>query len=239
MYGQNESKGMDYHQDGSLVVNECYLTVQGEGPDTGHPAVFVRLAYCNLRCSFCDSFFDQGDRLSLDALLDKIEETRVNANLVVITGGEPLLQNIVPLVHALNDRGLVVSVETAGTVYCPGLDSCFRSDRSLGGNLIVCSPKTPRINNRIYPLVGAYKYIVKYDEVDDVGLPNQATQIGLEGKQQRIYRPSPLVASMTYIQPMDEADDRLNELNEQFAVRLCLQFGYRLSIQVHKKLGLP
>jgi len=99
MFGLNERVGQrHFAEEGVLHVTSCFVTLQGEGPFSGLPAVFVRLAKCNLACSFCDTYFDSGDWLTFDRLNDHLGdlvfETPLEAKdyVLVITGGEPLLQ---------------------------------------------------------------------------------------------------------------------------------------------------
>jgi organic radical activating enzyme len=68
MFGTNEIVGKKYFADApadSLFVTSMFFTLQGEGPYSGMPALFIRLAKCNLDCSFCDTFFDDGDWMFL------------------------------------------------------------------------------------------------------------------------------------------------------------------------------
>ncbi len=100
----------------TLLVNEVYASIQGEGPETGYPTVLVRLTGCNLRCNYCDSAFAfyQGNRIGLDALLEKVASYRIPR--VLLTGGEPMAQGGTPdLCRALLDRSLSVSLETNGS----------------------------------------------------------------------------------------------------------------------------
>ncbi|WP_026057789.1 7-carboxy-7-deazaguanine synthase QueE [Streptomyces sp. SS] len=115
---------------GQLIVAERFgvevPTVQGEGPSCGHPAIFIRLSRCNLTCASCDtketwdwSQFNPTEvstRESVPDLLAWVLQSPVE--LVVITGGEPLLQqrNLIPLVRRLLDKGRRVEFETNGTV---------------------------------------------------------------------------------------------------------------------------
>jgi 7-cyano-7-deazaguanosine (preQ0) biosynthesis protein QueE len=112
---------------GPLVVSEVFgPTVQGEGPSIGHRAGFVRLGRCNLSCDWCDSRYtwdwDRYDPAvelstwSADELLRRLAGMAVD--LVVITGGEPLLQqrHLVPLLEGCSQRGWSVEVETNGTI---------------------------------------------------------------------------------------------------------------------------
>lgn len=241
MFGQNKITGPFRNDDGSLLVNSLFFTIQGEGPDQGRPAIFLRLAKCNLRCWFCDTEFERGEQVEFDILCSRIValSAQHGCELVVITGGEPLLQNIVPLVKFLNSTlGISVSVETAGTVHYPELDDVFCPMRSKGGNLIVCSPKTPKIHPELAKLVGAFKYIVREGEVDkNDGLPIMSTQrIGTYAHlyRQPAGRPIPI-----WVQPCDEHDEALNKANLRVAVESAMKHGYRLGIQLHKIAELP
>jgi 7-carboxy-7-deazaguanine synthase len=112
----------------SLVVNEVYLSLQGESTFAGLPCIFVRLTGCNLRCSYCDTAyaFTEGQRSALTDILHEVERLaapyaatpRIEGHrvpLVELTGGEPLLQpNARPLMTALCDRGFTVLIETSG-----------------------------------------------------------------------------------------------------------------------------
>ena len=76
----------------SLKINEIYLSIQGESTHTGKPCIFIRLTYCNLRCTYCDTeyaFYD-GKDIKISEIMDRIKQW--NCNLVEVTGGEPLFQ---------------------------------------------------------------------------------------------------------------------------------------------------
>jgi 7-carboxy-7-deazaguanine synthase len=239
MFGQNAVAKKMQHADGSLLVNEIWYTLQGEGPDAGRPAVFVRLSKCNLRCYFCDTDFERGERLDVEVVLARIKSIAGNkCDLVVITGGEPLLQNIVPLVRELNAIRMQVAVETAGTVYVEGLDLLFRRDRSWSGNIIVCSPKTPVINADVEAIIGAWKYIVRVGETSPVdGLPMRSTQT--YGHPVKIARPRTRTFAPIYVQAQDEGDAALTQANLEHAAGLAMTYGMRLSVQTHKIAGVP
>ena len=110
----------------SLVVNEVYLSLQGESTFAGVPCIFVRLTACNLRCSYCDTAyaFTEGKRQPLESILRRIEELAApyaqsaggqKLPLVELTGGEPLLQPAsLDLMRLLCDRGFTVLLETSG-----------------------------------------------------------------------------------------------------------------------------
>ena len=100
---------------GTLLIHEIYRSVQGESTFAGLPCVFVRLAVCDARCSWCDTphAFTQGSVWTPDEILRKVTEFKIP--LVEITGGEPLVQaEVFPLMTTLADRGLTVLLETSG-----------------------------------------------------------------------------------------------------------------------------
>ncbi len=101
-----------------MQITEIYKSIQGESTHAGLPCVFVRLTGCNLRCSWCDSeyTFYGGHKMTLEAVLDEVEQLSPGGGLVEITGGEPMLQEreVVPLMQRLLDAGYTVLLETSG-----------------------------------------------------------------------------------------------------------------------------
>jgi len=100
-----------------MYIIEIYKSVQGESSFTGLPCIFVRLAGCNLRCSWCDSeyTFTGGRKMSVDEILSEVKKL-APVKLVEITGGEPMLQEreVVPLMDRLLSDGYEVLIETSG-----------------------------------------------------------------------------------------------------------------------------
>lgn len=99
----------------TLTVNEVYQSIQGESSWAGERCVFVRLTFCDLRCSYCDTeyAFYEGTKQSLTEIIDLVRG--FDCPLVEITGGEPLLQkNVLPLMSMLADAGHTVLLETSG-----------------------------------------------------------------------------------------------------------------------------
>jgi organic radical activating enzyme len=156
MFGTNEIIGKKYFKDApadSLFVTSMFFTLQGEGPYAGLPALFIRLAKCNLDCSFCDTFFDDGDWLTFDQIESKMYSAindywniqskasptwAVNGMndypgvVLVMTGGEPLLQdNISAFMSRQLQHFKAVQVESNGI---PVTDV-------PQGVTLVCSPK--------------------------------------------------------------------------------------------------
>src|SRR5258705_3783393 len=115
-----------------LVINEIYVSLQGESTFAGLPCVFIRLTACNLRCSYCDTAyaFTEGKKRDLPGVLSEVNRLAAafvhapapksqngveRLPLVELTGGEPLLQrSCLPLMTALCDAGFTVLLETSG-----------------------------------------------------------------------------------------------------------------------------
>lgn len=108
---------------GTLVINEIFHSIQGESSYMGRPCVFIRLTYCNLRCSYCDTeyAFYEGKDMTLDEILNTVQGYR--CKLVEITGGEPLWQeNVHELMKRLCDRQYEVLLETGGSLSISEVD---------------------------------------------------------------------------------------------------------------------
>ena len=107
-----------------LKVNEIYFSVQGESTAAGLPCVFVRLTYCNLRCTYCDTeyAFYEGKDISIPEIISEVK--KYNCKLVEITGGEPLVQmdECLDLMKQLCDDGFEVLIETGGSLPIQNID---------------------------------------------------------------------------------------------------------------------
>ena len=141
------------HIDERVRIIEVYTAVQGESTWTGLPCVFVRLAGCNLRCTWCDSefTFTGGEHREIDDLVAEVVATGVP--LVEVTGGEPLAQpDCLGLLKVLCDTGYLVSLETSGAMDTIGVDERVsvvldlktpgsgESSRNLYGNVSQLKP---------------------------------------------------------------------------------------------------
>lgn len=212
----------------SYAVKEIYYTLQGEGAQTGRPAVFLRFAGCNLWtgreedratavCSFCDTDFvgtdgsGGGKFRTPEALAEAVARcwpgprTKEVRPYVVCTGGEPLLQLDVPALHALHAAGFEVAVETNGTREAPdGLDWICVSPKA-GADLVLTRGHELKL---VFPQDGA--------------LPEGFTGLDFEH---------------FFLQPMDGPDVKAHT---RAAVRYCLEHPpWRLSLQTHKILEIP
>lgn len=229
------------HGDGqTLDVQEIFPTIQGEGPFTGHPSIFIRLAGCNIQCPGCDTDYTSDRRkLGLDYLIETINMVRredmPKCRLVVITGGEPLRQNVEPLIRALVAHQYRVQIETNGII-CPDsvAELIVRDEPRLK---IVVSPKTSSIHPFLARHAHAFKYVLQASEIDaDDGLPLKA--LGHKAKP-RVARPAPEWLGPIYLNPMDEKDDGKNKANMQAVLASCMKHGYIAGIQAHKLWELP
>lgn len=212
----------------SYAVKEMFVTLQGEGAQTGRASVFCRFAGCNLwsgreqdretaACRFCDTDFigvdgEGGGRFKTAAeLAETIEQCWKSAadesgrRYVVFTGGEPLLQLDAELIAAVKANGFEIAVETNGTIAAPaGIDWVCVSPKP-GGPLVQTSGAELKL---VYP---------------QTELPPEM----FEG----------LSFQHFWLQPMD-GPARLE--NTQAAVAYCLAHPrWRLSLQTHKLIGIP
>ena len=106
-----------------LKINEIYYSIQGESTKAGLPCVFIRLTYCNLRCSYCDTeyAFYEGYDESIDSVIEEVK--KYNCKLVELTGGEPLVQKeSIDLMKSLADEGFEVMLETGGSLPIDDVD---------------------------------------------------------------------------------------------------------------------
>jgi 7-carboxy-7-deazaguanine synthase len=209
----------------SYAVKELFLTLQGEGGQTGRRAVFMRFAGCNLWtgreqdratavCSFCDTDFigtdgpGGGKFADAEKLADAATATwgpTTAHRLVVCTGGEPLLQLDTPLIDALHARGFEIAIETNGTQEPPpGID------------WICISPKAAA------PLKLTRGNELKLVFPQPLAMPERFEGLAFEH---------------FFLQPMDGPD---REANTQAAIAYCLTHPrWRLGLQTHKLIGLP
>lgn len=211
----------------TYAINEIFYTLQGEGAQSGRPAVFCRFAGCNLWsgreqdrasaiCQFCDTDFagvngpGGGKFASAEDLAAAIQEawpsnSSSGKRFVVCTGGEPLLQLDAELIESLHACEFEIAVETNGTIAAPpGLDWLCVSPKA-GTDLVQRSGDELKL---VFPQAGA-----------DPG--------DFEALAFRHF----------FLQPMDGPS---RAVNTELALRYCLDHPqWRLSLQTHKLLGIP
>lgn len=267
MFGTNEiapvvwkdKRATVSEQDGQILqVNSIFPTIQGEGPYTGCPAIFVRLAGCNLRCHFCDTEFERAMAMSINDIVFDIHAAMdlCKTDLIVLTGGEPMRQQIIPMLCAFRNKDWHTQIETAGTVWPPLIwASKTPSTHSMealiedGAVELVCSPKTPSIHHKVEQYCKHYKYIIRAGETGPDGLPIYGTQPATRAIKAPLYRPRPAWAPTIWVQPCEEYQPRTGDFamppdpertkrNTTMCVSVARQFGYRISLQTHKILGV-
>jgi len=198
------------------VVKELFgPTLQGEGAHAGRPCVFLRFAVCNLACTWCDTDFapEGAVRLEDDAIVARLCELDLHrARMVVVTGGEPALQWDRQLAEAIRGAGFRVHMETNGT-------------RALAAPVdwLTVSPK-PQFHEGRFDLVlrsGDELKLVVDDTVDDAAF---------EGYQSLEFR-------SLFAQPCMDA--RYQEHLKRTVDLVARHPRWRLSLQLHKILGLP
>lgn len=215
----------------TYAIKEIFYTLQGEGQHAGRPAVFCRMAGCNLwnglerdraqaQCTFCDTEFvgtdgTLGGKYTAEALAEAIDtlwpEHHSENKFLVLTGGEPMLQIDLPLLNALHARGFYVAVESNGTL-------ALEASVVEAIDWLCISPKA-----------GTELAITAGDELKVV-VPQQG--INLQH-----------LATLDFqhfrLQPLDTGDTLLNQQHQQWALRYCLQHPqWKLSMQTHKILDI-
>ena len=198
-----------------MRVNEIFHSLQGEGYNSGTPAVFVRFSGCNLRCPFCDTQHTGGTEMTEQEIVEAVKrfvpDAPSCAPLVVITGGEPALQLTASLVDALHGAGMRVAVETNGTLPLPP-----------NVDWITLSPKNAWLGDEAVPVLPrADELKVLYDGEHE---PSMSDKIEVAHR---------------FLQPMDTGDPVRNAALMSQTADYCMRHPqWRLSLQIHKILNI-
>lgn len=217
-------------------VNEVFETIQGEGSFTGVAAIFIRLQGCPVGCSWCDTkhTWDIKDELArpLGDIVIKTAETEhwagvtaedllalfvkegYQAKHVVITGGEPCMYDLNPLCELLHQHGYNTQIETSGTfaVQAPAQTWVTVSPKvNMAGGYTVLQSALDRANEIKHP-------IAMEKHVDEL---------------RQLLQHTDTKAKLIYLQPISQ-QRRATEL----AIAMCKKYNWRLSVQVHKYLGI-
>jgi len=217
-------------------INEMFETIQGEGSFTGQPSIFIRLQGCPVGCSWCDTKHtwevELSDETTKENMLTKSQETsqwteldvaqiqalvteqKYNAKHIVITGGEPCMVDLTPLCDAFENVGYSTQVETSGTFEILVSNKCW----------VTVSPK---INMR-----GGYPILVSaMKRANEIKHP-VATEQHVDDLKKLLAEHN-VENTPVYLQPISQKSRAT-----QLAIDTCIANNWRLSVQVHKYLGI-
>jgi 7-carboxy-7-deazaguanine synthase len=275
MFGKNSIKSEKYFKDApesTLTLTSKFLTLQGEAWYSGVVAYFLRLSYCNLACSFCDTYFDAGDEFTFPEIFEAVNKDVAkfyedkhlavpssvrNSLLLVITGGEPLLQkNLTEFLYQAHSKGFRCQIESNGIVH-----RLIPPETHL-----VLSPKlNERITKYILPnrenlaRADTLKFVISENMPGYTDIPDFALRWYEEHPDRNLYV-SPMnmyisqpvkVGNNADIDARSEVDERIsfwtpnlmdpvqNQKNHEYAAFIAMKHGARLSLQTHLYASLP
>ncbi len=217
-------------------INELFETIQGEGSFTGQPAIFIRLQGCPVGCSWCDTkhtweiaLADQVDNdvvlskraetsqwsaFSAEDILSLVQEKAFQAKHIVITGGEPCMVDLTPLCEIFEQQGYSTQIETSGTFEVLTTDKCWVTVSpkvNMRGGYPVLTSAMLRANEIKHP-VATEQHV---EDLKDLLALHQVKDTAI------------------YLQPISQKK-RATEL----AISTCIANNWRLSVQVHKYIGI-
>lgn len=275
MFGENKIRSpKDYltlpHR--SLAVTSIFFTLQGEGPFQGQPAVFARLTGCHLACPFCDTFFDEGEILGFDDIFTKIKDTILKFYgktriidtpyrkiLIVITGGEPLLQtNLTSFLRECHeDHNFCTQIESTGSIY---------RDIPAESVLLLSPKKNDKtgaqipVNKNLLERVDYMKFVVSktdkhYQDIPQFALdwhnrPSNSGKLYISPMNCYNRLPTKLGAEAK-LEDRSEVNERIsfwteglldpkkNQENHEHAAYLAMKYGAKLTLQMHLYANLP
>lgn len=217
-------------------INELFETIQGEGSFTGQPSIFLRLQGCPVGCSWCDTKHtweinlnsevsrdvvlnkkaetDEWVDLSVDDIFNIIASKNFKAKHIVITGGEPCMVDLTPLCTMFELKGYSTQIETSGTFEVLTTDKCW----------VTVSPK---VNMR-----GGYDILSSaMQRANEIKHP-VATEQHVQDLKDLLAEHN-IIDTPVYLQPISQ-----KERATQLAIDTCIANNWRLSIQVHKYIGI-
>ena len=220
----------------SYKINELFETIQGEGSFTGQPSIFIRLQGCPVGCSWCDTKHtwdikdsekviatqmlnkaqenEQWSDLTINNILDLIKQQGYLAKHIVITGGEPCMVDLTPLCQAFELQGYSTQIETSGTFEIHTSDKCW----------VTVSPK---VNMK-----GGFEILTSaMQRANEIKHPVATEQHIADLK--KLLHDHQVVSTPVFLQPISQKK-RATEL----AIQSCIANNWRLSVQVHKYIGI-
>jgi 7-carboxy-7-deazaguanine synthase len=280
LFGKNEIVGKKYFRqaDDKYLVTSIFFTLQGEGPLAGYPAVFIRLAKCNLACSFCDTYFDSGDWMTIKEIEDNIKKVidkhfdgvvpfwvKAGDYALVLTGGEPTLQNIHPLLDYFDAKVKTTQIESNGILATP---------IPLSALLVVspkCTEKKGKVGKYIRPhedtldRADCLKFVISSDPestyytipdwaldwnrhypykeiyISPMNIYNeepQAAKVARNSNQTTLEQRSTVEEVISFWTP-GLLNMEANQRNHEYARDFVMQHGLKLNLQMHLYIGAP
>lgn len=276
LFGKNEIVGKKYFKNikDKYLVTSIFFTLQGEGPLAGYPAVFIRLAKCNLACSFCDTYFDSGDWMTIEEIEDNIDKAiakyfdgllfvpfwvQTGEYALVLTGGEPSLQNILPLLTHFELKLKATQIESNGILFTPV---------PLSTILVVspkCTEKRGKVGNYITPhkdtleRADCLKFVISADPdssyyripewamdwkrqypyreifISPMNIYNeepQAAKVARNSNQTTLEQRSTVEEVISFWTP-GLLNMEANQKNHEYAANYVMQHGLKLNLQMH------
>ncbi len=193
-------------------VNEIFYSLQGEGFNQGKRVIFIRLSGCNLTCPWCDTDFSQCTEMSVSDILNQLRHWRCKS--VIITGGEPSVQNLELLVRTLKEKGYWIGIESNAT------RSLATVERLI--DYIALSPKK--------------NVPVAQFKASEVRMVNDGLTEEMLLKKERLIQ-----ADHYFISPLDDQGKMniLECMNLLAKINAISQKGWMMSLQLHKLAGIP
>lgn len=251
-------KDYKHLEEKEILVSSHFFTLQGEGPYMGQPAVFLRTSGCNLgnkknTCPWCDTDFRlhlgqkktfaqiHNDSLSMirDNMTDEAYE-RLERPVMVLTGGEPMLQDNLGQFTKEYENEWQFQIETNGTMFCE------IGERTT----LVCSPKAvlgkgyPKLRREVFDRADCLKFVVAAQDDDPhTQIPDYAFEFARTGRP--VYVSPIMVYKKAYVGEVSNAwnpelvDHPATERNHSYAARLALEHGFQLNMQMHNFATLP
>lgn len=194
-------------------IKEIFQSIQGEGCNTGVPAIFVRFSGCNLRCDFCDTDHEHGTWMSDDEIIKEIR--KYPAELIVLTGGEPSLFIDEEFILKLKETDKTIAIETNGTHELPeGID------------WITVSPKMG--------MSSSGDATVRWDVADEVKVVDVGQDLEQYFKLKCVKGGTTMLLQPCYVE-----DPEQREKNTRRTIQRVLEDPrWRLSLQTHRYLGI-
>jgi 7-carboxy-7-deazaguanine synthase len=217
-----------------MRIAEIFYSVQGEGSLVGVPSIFVRTSGCNLRCSWCDtpytSWNPEGDELSIAEIVDRAAAFSA-ARHVVLTGGEPMIaRGSVELSQRFHERGLHITVETAGTVFTPVECDLMSISPKLSNSTPEGVFRAQHERLRLQPdvlvrLMSSYDYQLKFVVAREEDMDEVCAVVA------QVNAP----AGKVILMPEGIRADVLHERGVWLA-EICKQYGFRFTPRLHVDL---